>query len=303
MLRCLSPLFLKSQKLPVACGSCFFCRVKKRNAWTGRLMMELQSHTDAVFVTLTYETLPNPPYLSKRDIQLFFKRLRKALGKTRRIRYYVCGEYGSLNFRPHYHAIIFGLSEKESAIIRNAWSLGFISCGSVSMRSIAYVAGYVTKKFKDTKDYKDSGECKVPEFALMSRRPALGSPFIKKLLPFALSQSPLDVLRFIEIGGKIFWLDKTIRDKLRKEVFTDDYIDKLKQLGKEAYALSISEKMAEIIAPSVGQDYLDYFFSDDERTSSFNQHAREVFKVLELNREELEQERSFALRRINRKDL
>lgn len=303
MLRCLSPLFLKSQKLPVACGSCFFCRVKKRNAWTGRLMMELQSHSKAVFVTLTYENLPNPPYLSKRDLQLFFKRLRKALGKERRIRYYACGEYGSLNYRPHYHAIIFGISEAEHDYIRKAWQLGFISIGSVSMRSIAYVSGYVTKKFKDTSDYKNSGECKVPEFALMSRRPALGSPFIKQLLPFALSQSPIDVLRFIEIGGRVFWLDKTIRDKLRKEVFSDDYIERLKQLGKEAFAVSISEKIAEVVAPSVGQDYLDYFFSDNESSSAFNQHAREVFKVLDLNKEELEQEKVYSLRRINRKDL
>lgn len=47
----------------------------------------------------------------KRDIQLFFKRLRKTLtkkfNKNGKIRYFVVSEYGSINGRPHYHGFIW----------------------------------------------------------------------------------------------------------------------------------------------------------------------------------------------------
>ncbi|AXB22553.1 replication initiation protein [Lynx canadensis associated microvirus CLP 9413] len=46
--------------------------------------------------------------LAKRDFQLFMKRLRKAF-PDQKIRYFAAGEYGSETFRPHYHAILFGL--------------------------------------------------------------------------------------------------------------------------------------------------------------------------------------------------
>lgn len=59
------------------------------------------------------------PYLSKRDIQLFLKTLRKKLyekfqktNKCYRFRYFIVGEYGETLFRPHYHSILF-FEDKE----------------------------------------------------------------------------------------------------------------------------------------------------------------------------------------------
>lgn len=48
-------------------------------------------------------------YSCKRDIQLFFKRLRKSLSKIthEKIRYFVVSEYGPSTFRPHYHGILW----------------------------------------------------------------------------------------------------------------------------------------------------------------------------------------------------
>ena len=68
--------------------------------------------SSAYFVTLTYDNNHVPisehgfPTLCKRDFQLFMKRLRFNTGV--KIKYYVAGEYGSTNHRPHYHAVIFG---------------------------------------------------------------------------------------------------------------------------------------------------------------------------------------------------
>nr|CDL65737.1 unnamed protein product [uncultured bacterium] len=49
------------------------------------------------------------PYLRKRDLQLFIKRLRKNLSKysDAKVRYFAMGEYGPVHFRPHYHFLLF----------------------------------------------------------------------------------------------------------------------------------------------------------------------------------------------------
>lgn len=51
------------------------------------------------------------PYLRKRDIQLFVKRLRSSfdyeLQRHAEVRYFICGEYGPEHYRPHYHCLFF----------------------------------------------------------------------------------------------------------------------------------------------------------------------------------------------------
>lgn len=74
------------------------------------------------------------------------KRLRKSV-EPRRIKYYGCGEYGELNKRPHYHAILFGIHAiKDRQLIENAWPCGFVYCGSVTYESARYVADYTSKQ-------------------------------------------------------------------------------------------------------------------------------------------------------------
>lgn len=50
-------------------------------------------------------TSPYLPTLSKTDVQKFLKRLRKNYGK--KVRYFICGEYGPKSFKPHYHILFF----------------------------------------------------------------------------------------------------------------------------------------------------------------------------------------------------
>lgn len=157
------------------------------------------------FVTLTYrdEDLPHPPGLQKRDHQLFFKRLRKAL-RGRRIAFFLCGEYGESTFRPHYHAIIFGWWPKDavpwkknpagdqlytSVQLERLWGKGFCSFGGVTFESAAYVAGYVLKKVTGAEAIgyytwldQATGELVPiePEKAFMSRRPAIGLRWLER---------------------------------------------------------------------------------------------------------------------------
>lgn len=304
MLRCKYPYFNRAEKIPVPCGRCFFCRQRKRAQWTARLMMENYYHDRSVFLTLTFadEHLPNPPFVSKRDLQLFFKRFRK-LVSPRKIRYYACGEYGEKRGRPHYHAILFNVSFEDLHYVEQAWPFGRVQLDRVEAGSIAYVAGYVSKKFIHSKEFEVTGEVKEKEFALMSRRPALGSDFLNSLIPYAFSQNPFDVVQTIQIGDRSYSLDRTMRDKLRKLVMSDEEVAHIKKLGKAVYAEKISDCIAEAFGSSNASNYLEFFHSEDPKTSDLLYYEDLVGRTLDLNFSALEAEERIKLRRHNRKDL
>ena len=122
MAQCIYPITigrkdgLKRWKV-VPCGKCQNCRRRRQAAWSFRLLQEMQHSHSAAFLTFTYEDEHLPlydedeigmewaqglPTLNKRDLQLFFKRLRKYQSKESdwKIRYYACGEYGDESYRP-----------------------------------------------------------------------------------------------------------------------------------------------------------------------------------------------------------
>lgn len=212
--------------LKIPCGKCQGCLIDKSRDWANRLLLEMQYHRSAYFVTLTYDEdhvprsyYPDPETgeaqpsltLSKRDFQLFMKRLRKR--HVSLIRFFACGEYGPQTFRPHYHAIIFGLELSDlvpyarneqgdmtyqSNFLTSCWAvrdaptrhgsatplsadpgyfctpLGRVVVAPVTWQSCAYVARYTTKKFygPQAKYYEMFNI--VPPFLLMSRDPGIG---------------------------------------------------------------------------------------------------------------------------------
>jgi len=163
------------------CSTCIGCRKAHAQAWALRCHLENQNHATSVFTTLTYNEATLPPTLTKRHLQLFLKRLRKNTAQP--IRFFGCGEYGEKRNRPHYHAILYGLSEQEhSTAIRDAWGLGFTQTAQLTPRRIAYTAGYVDKKLNFKEEPKEqvdpeTGEVYTwqPPFIQMSHRPGIGS--------------------------------------------------------------------------------------------------------------------------------
>lgn len=160
------------------------------------LTLNDENLTDKYYTGLT-DRRGKPVYggtLAKRDVQLFWKRLRKALGKDARegstarflytpqpaadmglrpmppkISYYMAGEYGSQYRRPHYHACLFGMdfADKKyfcksptgeklfiSETLSQIWPLGHITIGAVTFESAAYVARYVMKKINGERQQK-----------------------------------------------------------------------------------------------------------------------------------------------------
>ena len=170
-----------------------------------RCVHEAELHEDNCFLTLTYDDahLPDNGGLNKRHFQLFMKKLRKSIA-PKKVRYYMCGEYGEATARPHYHAIIFGHWFTDQAFLfntanghavytsptlRKLWKYGHVTMGTVTFESAAYVARYIMKKVtgeKAEEHYKrvdpDTGEVHsiAPEYTAMSRRPGIGRDWYDK---------------------------------------------------------------------------------------------------------------------------
>lgn len=181
------------------CGQCLGCRLAKSMEWATRIHHEAQMHDENCFVTLTFsdDFLPANHSINPRDVQLWMKRLRKAVGHNR-IRYFACGEYGERGFRPHYHAILFGWKPNDlvpwrktksghvvsrSAFLEKTWPFGHVEVGTVTLESAGYVARYVVKKVNGNAaeaHYRradaETGETwnVLPEFILMSTKPGIG---------------------------------------------------------------------------------------------------------------------------------
>lgn len=152
-MQCTNPMFLKSQGFWVPCGRCLGCKIAHSREWTIRLLHELSTSDTGCFLTLTYDEEHCPISLRKKDLQKFWKRIRKQLKKqNRNIKYFACGEYGDQYGRPHYHAIVFGLDWNDEDLVTEEWPFGFHKFGSVTVHSCGYVTEYCLKKFGRKKD-------------------------------------------------------------------------------------------------------------------------------------------------------
>lgn len=172
--------------LYVPCGSCKLCKVRIREQWKLRCLMELAYQKQSCFVTLTYsnEFLPANSSLKKEDIQNYHKRLRQYINndsnfnEENKIKYLLSGEYGDEGDRPHYHEIIFGLGNNliTQEYIEDAWGMGNIHLGYAEADSIRYTLDYTLKKFNnlinETIYYKTG---RIPPFKMSSN--GLGKKF------------------------------------------------------------------------------------------------------------------------------
>lgn len=181
--------------IDIPCGQCLGCRLQRSRDWSIRCMHEAQLHEDNVFVTLTYseENLPPNKSLVYRDFQLFMMRLISH-SKKRGIRFYMCGEYGDRDQRPHYHACLFNYSFPDqkywsknhngdslytSELLTRLWGKGICQLGAVTLQSAGYCARYILQKINgDLAPGHYRG--RTPEFNRMSLRPGIGAGWLSR---------------------------------------------------------------------------------------------------------------------------
>lgn len=251
---CLSPVVIYQKNSLqrfriVPCGRCMPCRINKTQAWVVRLELEKMVQEKTCFVTLTYDDshLPKDKGLHKKDLQLFFKRLRKYGLK---FRYYAVGEYGEQeqkyysddekilvelgkinpHGRPHYHILFFGIDFNEPdnfRLLQKAWlncSSDYFSIhqkkliGSVQSSSIRYVCDYMQKKQYGLNSTKEYFNIQAP-FSLCSQK-----------LGLAGFEKDLDIYKehgFILYNGHKVPIPRYFRDKFEIDVcfnISDDNI-------------------------------------------------------------------------------
>lgn len=178
-------------------------------------------HNESAFVTLTYDEdhLPEDGCVSRREVQLFMKRLRK-LCYPKKIRYYFVGEYGDHTSRAHYHAILFGVNDPD--LISEAWNKGHVMVGDVNEHSAGYVVSYVIKAM--TADHDPRLKGRSPEFATMSRKPGIGATAMHAILDWLTTpegcnylQNSGDVPGQIRWQGKVFPIGRYLKSVIRRE--------------------------------------------------------------------------------------
>ena len=224
------------------CGRCTECRIRKVKEWSARCLAEKKTSKNAYFVTFTYsdENLPYRfvdnyiiPVLVKKDCQLFFKRLRKALfgNKKGDLKYFLSGEYGEKTLRPHYHAIIYNLPLDDlriwkvkrkyiyynSDFLSKIWGKGFVVVGIVNNTTVSYTCSYTLKKV----GFLSSIETSLEE--------------VERLRPFGLSYRLLKAYIGANIIPRPFAL-MSRRKAIGRQYF-DDNIEEVKQ-GLPSFNLS-----------------------------------------------------------------
>lgn len=293
-MRCLHPVELIRPKSNtpyfVSCGCCPACRINRTQEWTIRIIHENMIHKKSCFVTLTYDEkyLPRHGSLRVKDIQGFFKRLRKSGYK---VRYFACGEYGDKYLRPHYHAIIFGLGKEDENIIRDHWSIdkinkegeyeidsitgkyireqiGRIDVGTVTPTSAAYTARYIQKKLMGKmKEFYKINKI-IPEFLLCSRNPSIGSSYAVMYIESWIQAG------YIMMNGKKVPIPKRYYDLL-----TDEQIEELKKyLNVQRY---LREK--EVIE-FAGIDYFEYC---EKEVESLEQREKNLLGQIKMSNKKL----------------
>lgn len=209
--------------------------------------MESVAHAQSSFLTLTYseEALPKGNTLSNEH----WREFTKGIG----YRYFGCGEYGEHFGRPHYHVILFGIAaDQAEALALSRWRYGFVSSRPFCFEHAAYVASYTVKKLNKP-GVEGLSEGQAPEFARMSRRPAIGSPGIvpfQRWLVTSQGASYLaktrDVPPSIRVSGAFYPLGRTLVTKLREacDIPADDVVRNERRRAQFRLESSIPELVA-----------------------------------------------------------
>lgn len=265
-------------QVPCPCKQCLGCRLDYAKKWRDRMLIESLSHDEpALFLTLTYndDHLPKLdnglPTLRMDDLTGFWKRLRNYF-PGKKLMYYVSGEYGSVTDRPHYHAIVFGISLPESWFevykytregnvlyksdkLSNIWSYGFVTFGIANAKTMSYVARYTAKKVGNF-DFNGKDKGREPPQSRCSLKPGIGLRYFEDH-PDVINQE------FIHIG---------LKEGSFKIPVPDYYIRKYKEsLSDDALDDYVTDKCSKVIShwESIFQNTdlsaKDYFHDNERR--------------------------------------
>jgi len=235
---------VEPNKLPdgsvVVCRKCEQCVRNKINDWVGRNIAESKVSSKTFAITLTYGRNEANEQIHERTVSLTYSDFQKYMKRLRRhgynVRYFVTGEYGSLNGRAHWHAILHFYGkipdyEQRQNFMQKDWDHGWSFWdGSMGYGAARYVCKYILKETHD-----DVGQTFGP---MMSKKPPIGIKYFQQLAEQYVEQglAPQDLeysfpdVRFRKKDGQ----EEIVKFWLRgrsAELYLDHFIKK----WKEAY--------------------------------------------------------------------
>ena len=251
--------------MPFPCGKCPACVRRRVSGWAFRLNKQSEQSNSAHFVTLTYndehikKTKNGFETLVKKDLQDFFKRLRKLT--KQKISYYAVGEYGDTGERPHYHIILFNANPK---IVENAWKLNDITLGNVHFgdvgdASVGYTLKYISK---DKKIPQFNGDDRQKEFALMSK--GLGAGYLTENMVKWHTKGNIENKVYLPLkDGKKAAMPRYYKDKL---------YDKGQKFRIGVFMRAESQKQVDELQEKYGDLY--YYKQAEETANDFRRMAK-----------------------------
>lgn len=257
-----------NKPIELPCGKCIGCRSDKALDWTVRMTHEASLYEYNQFVTLTYdeENIPHDFGLHHKHYQDWIRKLRKHYPEIS-LRYYMCGEYGEINSRPHFHAAIFNLnitdleqySERDghktftSKKMTKIWGKGNVIMGeSLTPQSCAYIAGYMLKELKAIDqehgfritDLETGQEFdRISPYQRMSNRPGIGRNWIEK---YQTDTFPDD---FIILDGKRFPVPDYYLRRLKDEdpkLYEEIKSDRVTKMESKQFAENSTPERLEV---------------------------------------------------------
>lgn len=157
--------------VPVGCGKCMECIKQKAREWQARLLEDIKTNTNGLFITLTFSNesilelnneikdltgynLDNQ--IATLATRRFLERWRKKYKKS--LRHWLITELGHENTEHlHLHGIVWTQEKKE---IEKMWKYGYVWTGTedgtnyVNEKTVNYITKYVTKIDEKHPNYK-----------------------------------------------------------------------------------------------------------------------------------------------------
>lgn len=246
----------KSSSYLVPCGKCDECTKTKQLEWCVRMIEQVKDTPSCVFLTLTYapEKVPvvvdvstGECYLTvcKKHVQDWMKRLKIRLArqgrdfKERPLHYFITSEYGSKPrfgqlYRPHYHAILFGVSLSDLYPSINDWRsrYGFVdySRPRSNYACVRYCSKYCAKGRFENPYVRERKV--LPTFHLVSH--GLGAGYLSRMRSWHLNPANNlrgDVIRsgkvnlyyskkYVEyVADNLYYSDSHLFDKYGNKAF------------------------------------------------------------------------------------
>ena len=176
------PIDRPYKEIELPCGQCIGCRILRTISWAMRIQHEIDvpakdkdgnnivEQYKNCFITLTYDDkhLPQDHSLYHEHFQKFLKRFRKAI-YPKKIRFFMCGEYGDDTWRPHYHAIIFGYDFTEGIKYKGNWHNRRQRIQESEVGNPYYISSFLKELWGMSKNYPIIAEANFDTAAYVAR--------------------------------------------------------------------------------------------------------------------------------------